>query len=81
MITCNTARELRQGCLGIWTASLISGLAFHFYCQAALNPRHMSHWFGPKPAKPPFLVGRLPRTPFRPATTRTQRLQKSTYRN
>ena len=60
-------------------AAWASGLAFHFHYQAVLNPRHMTHRFGPKPAKSPFLVGRLPRTPFRPATAPIQSLHIMVY--
>ena len=47
-----------------------------FHCVARKRPfqPRLSHRFRPKPAKPPFLVGRLSRTPFRPATTRIQSL-------
>ena len=62
-----------DGVLDFWAA-------FHFHYQALLNPRHMPHRFSPKPVKSPFLVGPLPRTSFRPATTRIQSLQKTPYR-
>ena len=52
------------------------------HLTAVTGPFRMrsSHRFGPKPAKTPFLVGCLPRLPFRPATAPIQSLHIRAYR-
>ena len=52
----------------------------HSTLEAGPFRTSLSHQFRPKPAKSPFLVGRLPRGPFGPATARTQSLHIIDYR-
>ena len=69
-----TARTPANGCN-------IKKFPLIFHCVARKRPFQppLSHRFGPKPARLPFLVENTTRLLFRPVTTRIQSLQKMAY--